>query len=126
MFILLAAIFSQQISTAEPKVASLVSTQNTKEETLLQKQKIDPEPATSDQNENAFVLSAVRQNLEGLEPHPVTKIIEMSIDPEYSGEKDSYLVNVVLKTQEQKFQVGVMVTAHKKANGWDVSLAYLD
>jgi hypothetical protein len=73
--------------------------------------------------ETAFVLAEVRK---AIESNPANKVVELSLDPDYSRDKDSYLVNAVVAAQEQRFSLGVIVTLQPVANGWKTLVAFVD
>jgi len=70
-----------------------------------------------------FVLAEVRKQLE---PNPATEIVDLSIDPDYRGASDTFLVNAVLDDHGRKLTLGVMVTVHRNAEGQQASLGYID
>ena len=73
--------------------------------------------------ETAFVLTEVRKVIES---NPANKVVELSIDPDYTYDKDGYLVNAVVAAQERRFSLGVIVTLQPVANGWKTLVAFVD
>ena len=82
-----------------------------------------PKSKHRDKKEVDFVLAEVRKLLE---PNPETEVAELSIDPDYVGAGETYLVNVVLDTHEQKLLLGVLVTLHPVADGWETTIGFVD
>lgn len=70
-----------------------------------------------------FVLAEVRKRLD---PNPETEIVELTIDPNYRGAKETYLVNAVLDAHGRKLSVGVMVKVKYTADGLQATLGYVD
>lgn len=69
------------------------------------------------------MLTEVRKELES---NSANKVAELSIDPDYGRDKESYLVNAVVAAQEQRFSLGVIVTLQPVANGWKTLVAFVD
>jgi len=70
-----------------------------------------------------FVLAEVRKRLD---PNPETEIVELTIDPDYHGAKETYLVNAVLDAHGRKLSVGVMVSVKYTSDGPQATLGYVD
>jgi hypothetical protein len=70
-----------------------------------------------------FVLAEVRRRLD---PNPDTEIVELKIDPDYRGAKETYLVNAVLDAHGRKLTVGVMVSLKQTSGGLQVTMGYVD
>jgi hypothetical protein len=74
-------------------------------------------------NETAFVLAEVREEIES---NPANKVVGLTIDPNYSCDKDSYLVNAVVVAREQRFSLGVIITLQLDAKGRKTVVAFVD
>jgi hypothetical protein len=70
-----------------------------------------------------FVLAEVRR---AIESNPANKVLSLSIDPDYRGGKDTFLVNVILTTQERETTLGVIVTCRPASQGWKSELAFVE
>jgi acetylornithine deacetylase/succinyl-diaminopimelate desuccinylase-like protein len=73
--------------------------------------------------EPAIVLAEVRKVLES---NPANTVVELSIDPDYTYDKDGYLVNAVVAAQERRFSLGVIVTLQPGATGRKTLMAFVD
>jgi len=121
--LLLAVVFPlcSAASTQEPEVSPSIMSHDTKGD--AQEAAVQDNAWHASQKETDFVLAEVRKLLES---NPGSQIAELSLDPDYDGEEDTFLVNVVLEAHECRFTVGVMVKLHPIANGWETSLGYVD
>lgn len=70
-----------------------------------------------------FVLAEVRKRLD---PNPETEILELKIDPDYRGAKETYLVNAVLDAHGRKLTLGIMVSLKQMPRGLQVTMGYVD
>jgi hypothetical protein len=82
-----------------------------------------PKAKSGDKKQIDFVLAEVRKQLE---PNPETEIVDLTIDPDYKGAADTYLVNVVLDAHGRKLTLGVMVTVQQNAKGPQALLGFID
>ena len=71
----------------------------------------------------AFVLAEVRKRIE---TNPKNQVTELLVDPDFRGEDDIYLVNVLLTTEELKYTLGAVVTLRPAANGWVATVGFVD
>lgn len=79
--------------------------------------------ANSDSSKiSEFVLAEVRRRLD---PNPETEIVELKIDPDYRGGKDTYLVNAVLDAHGRTLLVGVLVTVRQTNEGLQAAVGYI-
>ena len=73
--------------------------------------------------ENVFVLAEVRKVIES---NRANKVEELSLDPDYSRDKDSYLANAVVAARAQRFSLGIIVTLQPDAKGRKTLVAFVD
>jgi hypothetical protein len=71
----------------------------------------------------AFVLAEVRKQLE---TNPKNQIAELSVDPDFRGNDDVYLVNVILTAYELQYSLGAVVKLRPAASGWATTVAFVD
>jgi hypothetical protein len=115
--ILLGASSASADSVTVPPSADIISTE-------ISPGNLDqPKSRIGDTKKVDFVLAEVRKVLE---PNPESQVIELSIDPDYVGAEDSYLVNVVIEAHEQKLLLGVLVTLRSGENGWETTFGFVD
>ncbi|MFT3869866.1 MAG: hypothetical protein QM715_15560 [Nibricoccus sp.] len=82
--------------------------------------KVEPNDGSSKMMD--FVLAEVRKRLE---PNPETEIVELKIDPDYHGAKDTYLVNAVLDAHGRTLTVGVLVTVRQTNDRLQADVGYI-